>query len=293
MKIFHKIMENMYVYHRTSDGGKTEINDQFKKALDSIGFVYEFEEDITGKWVKFEISQTDARWPAISEVMQRHNIKPQNARILFSDSEMLAVDYLYFSADPYGYPQPEEGYGKITYDNSNGCDQCRMDLVQQLPFRMKSEPKWGRRGVIGLNWVFDEYFARPEIWREVFEPFGVKSRPVLKHRQGTELETVVQLDITERATAPVRTAGLASNPCPVCGRMRYSYPRYFPYPAFEAPQSLHIFKSQEYFGDGGASHRWTIVSQEMYRWILKKKVRGVGFIPMVDDPQEYIRTHLE
>jgi hypothetical protein len=280
MKWFHIISEN--------------LKDAFKADLDKIGFAYEYTKDITGRWVRFEISQSDSRWPMVSEVMQRHNIKPWNARYEFSKAEWLAVDYLKMGPQGhFGYPQPEEGYESITYDDTNGCESCGMDYVQQSPFRMKGEPKWGRSGFSQLNWVFDEYFVRPEIWKEVFEPFGVKSRPVLKHRQGTELETVAQLDIVERATSPIKTVGLSPNPCPVCSRMRYFYPLYSPYPAFEVPQSLHIFKSWEYFGDGGASHRWTVVSQEMYRWILKKKVRGVSFVPMVDDPQEYIRTHLE
>jgi hypothetical protein len=279
MKYNHIITENM--------------KDAFKKDLDEIGFPHKYEQSAIGSWVTFEISQSDPRWPGVSEIMSRHNIKPSNAKIIFTEAEKLVVDYLYISSASCGYPQPEDGYQNITYDGNTGCHKCSMDLVQKSLFRMKSEPKWGRRGIIGLNWVFDEYFVRPEIWKEVFEPFGVKSRPVLKHRQGTELETVVQLDIVERATAPIKQIGISPNPCPVCNRMRYFYPRCFPYPTFESPQSLHLFKSQEYFGDGGSSHRWTVISQEMYRWILKKKVRGVRFIPMVDDPQEYIRTHLE
>ena len=47
---------------------------------------------------------------------------------------------------------------------------------------MKAEPKWGRRGVLQLNWVFDEYFATPEVWASFFEPHGIECRPVMNTR---------------------------------------------------------------------------------------------------------------
>jgi hypothetical protein len=287
MKYFHCVSENC--------AGKDRLRKElFKQDLDKVGFAYEYTEDITGRWVRFEISQTDPSWPLIQEILQRHDIKPSNAKILFTETELLAVDYLYFGAILIGYPQPEDdfGYVKTTYDGA-GCEDCGMGYSQTGLFRIKEEPRWGRRGIMGLNWVFDELFVRPEIWREVFEPFGIKCRPVLKYKKETELETVVQLDIRDFSSSSINMAGLIANPCHVCGRSRYYYPRYEPYPSFNIPQSLDLFKTQEYFGDGGASHQWIVVSQEMYRLFKKKQVRGVHFVPMVDDPQEYIRTHLE
>jgi hypothetical protein len=146
-----------------------------------------------------------------------------------------------------------------------------------------------------LFWVFGEYFVRPEVWHDVFEPFGVKCRPVLQYKKETELKTVVQLDITELATSSLRSNDLLTTElCPVCGLGKYDYSGHGPYPTFEVPQSQDMFKTQECFGGGWEVFRLIIISQDLYRHILKKKqTRGVSFIPMVDDPQEYIRTHLE
>ena len=67
---------------------------------------------------------------------------------------------------------------------------------------MKGEPRWGRRSVLQLNWVFDEYSATPEVWNAVFRPIGVESMPVLG-RRGKVLTTVVQMVIDERVPVDV------------------------------------------------------------------------------------------
>jgi hypothetical protein len=46
-----------------------------------------------------------------------------------------------------------------------------------------------------MNWLFDEYFVKPEVWNAVFQPLGINCRRVLLHRTGQELESVLQLDI--------------------------------------------------------------------------------------------------
>ena len=41
---------------------------------------------------------------------------------------------------------------------------------QVSPFRMKESPNWGRRSILQMNWLFDEYFVKPEVWNAVFQP---------------------------------------------------------------------------------------------------------------------------
>jgi hypothetical protein len=129
MKLEHKIMVNR--------------KDEFKKDLDEIGFPCHYEQSAIGSWITFEISQSDSRWETISAIMRQHNIKSFSVETKFNNAELLESDYLIMWVDwVNGYPQPESGYEKITYDN--GCQECRMGIVQKSPFRLKGEPRWGR-----------------------------------------------------------------------------------------------------------------------------------------------------
>jgi hypothetical protein len=287
VKWIHRIMVNC----RGKDG--------FLKGLEDIGFGYRRNDSSIGSFAEFEISHADPTWETISDLMQRYGIPDYGSVIEYSPIELVEPDFLKMWFDwPNGYPLPDDnaGYEKTTYDDTQGCDQCGMGYVQKEPFRIKGEPKWGRRCYMKLNWVNDEYFVRPEIWHEVFKPFGIRSRPVLKYKGDTALETVVQLDISDFATSSLKNNSMLIERCSVCGRERYRYVdiNYYPYPTFEVPQSFPLFKTKEYFGSGGESIRYIVISQDLYRYMLKRKqVRGVHFIPLVDDPQEYIRTHLE
>jgi hypothetical protein len=41
---------------------------------------------------------------------------------------------------------------------------------------MKREPKWGHRGILQLNWVFDEFFVQVGEPASVFQAVGVEVR---------------------------------------------------------------------------------------------------------------------
>jgi hypothetical protein len=285
MKLIHKIYERI--------NNKPE----FKTDLDKVNFSYHYEENtVIGNYVEFEISQTDPQWETISSVMRQYHVKGSYIRTEFSSEELLNSEHLVIESNWHnGYPMPDDdnGYLELTYDLSVYCSTCGVGLVQKSPFRLKSDPKWSRKHFFHLNCVFDILFTQPEVWREVFEPFGVKCRPVLKYKKDTVLDNVVQLDITEYADSTLKRNGLRVVQCPACHRKKYEYIEYGPYPTFEIPQPYDLFKTKEYFGSGAAADQLIIVSQKLYRHILKKQVRGIRFVPMVDDPQEYIRTHLE
>jgi hypothetical protein len=90
-------------------------------------------------------------------------------------------------------------------------------MPQVAPFQMTGEPAWGRNFILQLNWVFDEFFVTPQLWQTVFEPPGVRMRPVLGAR-GQELSTVVQLVADE--VVPAATDGMPIERCGGCGRVK-------------------------------------------------------------------------
>src|SRR5262249_12226062 len=163
-----------------------------------------------------------ASWLAISEWIKRQRAVDV-VTTKFSKSEIAAARW--FELVPawhHGYPQPDEnasGYLNVTYDLGDYCQECGIGLKQKAPFRMKAEPVWGRNGVLQLNWIYDEFFAKPDVWKKIFEPYGVDLRPVL-NTVGDELETVIQLVPTANEV-DIATDELTAETCRQCGLIKY------------------------------------------------------------------------
>ena len=141
---------------------------------------------------------------------------------------------------------------------------------------MKNEPPWGRRSVMRLNWVLDELFVRPEVWESVFRPFGLEHQPVLRHRTGAPLESVVQLIIPQATSLDV--SDFPSTSCAQCGRNKYHPVCHGPFPApsnMEAPMA----KTREYFGTDGTAFNEIIVSRYLYKQIKDAGLKGAEFLP--------------
>lgn len=185
-----------------------------------------------------------------------------------------------------GYPMPDEddGYLTETYDRSNECPSCGAGLVQKGPFRMAGEPRWGRRVATQLNWVFGEYFVRPETYRSVFEPFGVSSVEVIHHKTGKPLQTVVQLGIEYVAAVPLATACQPdAKICGACGTPRYEPHVKGFFPRFSGTVQHPLVKSQEYFGSGRSSWHAVLMRSDLYNACLEHQVRGISFWPSLSD----------
>ena len=143
--------------------------------------------------------------------------------------------------------------------------------------KVGSEPRWGRRGVLQLNWVFDEFFAKPDVWESVFRPYGVGKRPVLNVR-GRELVTVVQLDVVE--VVPVRTEGPPGRLCPRCGRVICLPVTRGPFPALTREPVNAIARTRDYFGSGASAFRPVLVRSDLARALLDSRVRGASLRPV-------------
>jgi hypothetical protein len=199
----------------------------------------------------------------------------------FSKKELAEAQWLELVPDwHHGYPQPNEeafGYREATYELTGFCERCGIGMKQRAPFQLKAEPKWGRNGILQLNWVFDEYFVTPQAWRTLFKPRGIACRPVL-NTKGVELETVVQLRIEEEVG--IVTEGLAREQCPSCGRMRYLPVTRGPFPASTSEPTRVMVKTREYFGSGAAAHQRVLVSRELAHALVVARVRGASLRPV-------------
>lgn len=262
----------MRIIHRISIASSPEIRGE----LAALGVVVG-----ASGLVTFEVDESHEAWPSLrSWIASRRAVDIVSTK--FSERELADASWL--ALEPgwhHGYPQPDEehfGYRDATYSRAGFCEPCGIGLTQKAPFQMRSEPKWGRNGILQLHWVFDEFFVTPEVWRAVFQPHGVGCQPVLDTR-GAELKTVVQLVIQEEASVVVE--GLASERCAQCGRIKYLPVTRGAFPPLVGAPSARMVRTREYFGSGAAAYRGVLVSRDVARALTEEKVRGASVRPVV------------
>ncbi len=225
----------------------------------------------------FEATDQEEHWPSIKRLIVEFKLNAFPITT-FTREELLQAQWLcMFGSWLHGYPQPEDEFPNKTFA-LGFCPKCRVGLKQVLPFGMRGEPKWGRRSVMQLNWVEDEFFCKPEVWEQVFKAFGCDHRPVVKGAGAQELTTVVQLVLPQVADLDVASQGYEI--CSFCKQRRYFQAEGF------MPRPLNptapAFKSSQSFGSGGESFKLVIVSNEVFAAIESAGLKGVYFMPCAD-----------
>ena len=266
----------MQIIHRISISSTPEIRSE----LAAMGIVVG-----ASGLVTFEVDEGHEAWAALPPwIARRKAVDIVSTK--FSKREL--ADARWLTLEPswhHGYPQPDEsrfGYRKATCAVDGFCEQCGIGLKQKAPFQMKSEPKWGRNGILQLHWVFDEFFVTPEVWSTIFKPNGVGCRPVLD-TTGAELKTVVQLVIQQEVSVVVE--GLAAERCTRCGRLKSLPVARGAFPPLANEPSVRMAKTREYFGSGASAYKGILVSQDVARGLAAEKVRGASVRPVATRPE--------
>jgi hypothetical protein len=252
-----------------------------------------------GRFEGCDITEDDPRWPRVAEAIARYQEVSEALRGFpipganggdrvwteFSDEERKLAPFLEMEAWYHGYPQPQQfrpdapsridklPYLRQTYDFSEACEKCWRGRKQIAPFRMKKNPTWGRRSILQLEWVREEFFVKPDVYESIFRPFGVGFRPVLLHKTGAELDTVVQLVI--EAVAEVNVNGIPFEKCPACGKKDY-HRSTKGFPPSPTDTKASLLKSNETFN--GFTRR-VYVSNSLWRRILDANLKGADFAP--------------
>jgi hypothetical protein len=245
-------------------------------------YLHRFGVEIKQGSVTFELDESSVPWPEFAPILSER-CAVDMASTKFTAAELREAAHLEMVPTwHHGYPQPEDDfeYLEVSYDLASYCAMCGMGAHQVAPLHMKREPRWGKKHILQLNWVYDEYFVLPDIWQSVFKPFGVGCMPVVQHRTGKKLETVVQLDVATTASSPLQLLDdQPSERCDHCNRRKYLPICRGAFPEFAELPDAHILKTREYFGSGASADKGVIVSADLFGKINDLKVRGVGFIP--------------
>ncbi len=230
--------------------------------------------------IAFRIAEDHPNWPPIWRLVHECDREPLAILLTeFTTRELDEARWLQLFAWENGFPQPQDlrAYSEVTFDRSRWCDKCGLGKVQNAPFRIKMEPKWGRRAIMMLHWVFDEIFVPPAVWETVFKPFGIKCRPVA-NRSGKELQTVAQLVIDEEVDL-VMDRLQVKEVCAGCGRKKYTHSHRGYHPPLAQEPSGAIAKTRQAFGDGWPQ-REVIISQDLRQAMLAHQIRGAEFMPL-------------
>lgn len=225
----------------------------------------------------FEIAEDHPSWSEAQHLAEKFKIT-DFVRTEFSDLELGSAQVLCMIATGNkSFPEPSEnrGYLDATYDLSEYCVRCGTGLRQVRPFQigLTSNPN---RTILQLNWIFDEFFVDQEVWAAVFEPFDIKTWPVLSSKTGEILDSIVQLRISQRSHMRLVIEKLTI--CSDCGRSKFpiEFRRFAPSPVdIPAP----IFKSIECFGPDANSINRVFVSSSVFKEIRRARLRGVSFYP--------------
>jgi hypothetical protein len=232
-----------------------------------------------------EVPESAKEWPLVNAWVRESGDADDHPHSTFSADEIRHARWNQVWASwNSGYPQPNPnrfGYLQATYDLAAYCSRCGSGKKQNAAFRLAAEPKWGRRHILQLNWVGDEFFVRRETWEKVFRPFGVPSRPVLNTR-GATLSDTVQLVFSEGV--PVSTVDLPGRECPVCGRMKYLPIQQGFAPAPTAQSSAHAVRSSAVFGGGGiVAFNLILISQALAAALEENGIKDVSLTPVTPD----------
>lgn len=259
------------------------------------------------------VTEDHAQWPEVERLLAKYGPATHSVSNKFTKAELGAAEWLELSAlGHHGYPQPERdfGYKEATYDVSDACRICGIGRVQNAPFRLRSEFKASHSQVVQLNWVFDEFFLRPEACDGLLGAAitGIDFLAPVIHKNDRPSEQVAQMIVKTTLPPALDPTGLEPVTCkpqneewqalqrlipsrpapgphcggPYCGRIKYHRMRKGPFRfgrnAFAGAPD--VVKSHEWFGSGGAAFRLVLVSQRFRQCFVAAKWRGVSFEPI-------------
>ena len=205
----------------------------------------------------------------LEPVFEKWDIKSERF-FEFSKEEILNAKYsIIHGRYDGGYPMPDNDFGfqKLTYDMEKQCQKCKIIRVQKDAFRLKKVPK---HKLFGLTWIYDELFVQLEVYHSVFEPLGIKCKEVKLFKGDKITQNIVQLVIPDTDES-LDLHEYSSQICSVCGRIKYEAKVNGFYPIQKSPLP-YLYRSKEYFGDGGAANRKIFISGELRDILIKEKI---------------------
>ena len=264
----------MNIIHRILYGNNARLN----KIFSTAGI------KLKGDLVRyFDIGENDIKWQAVKSIVEKNDkdIIDNQMKTLFSKTEMSSSNcFVMIPTWHFLYPQPEEdfGYQNTTYNSSDLCNSCGQGLIKQDLFCIKSEPKWRKKDIGQLNWIFDEYFVTKKLKSMLEKEFGMHFLSVKKYETDTLFDTIFNLKIDDTVHITNRSR-LQYTVCQVCGKKKFRMCTDGFFPEITEMTDC-IAKTEEYFGSGHSAYRQIIIDRKLYSFFMQHTIKGVDFIPV-------------
>jgi hypothetical protein len=290
----------MEIRHRLLQIHNTPQYDLLIAEFNRFGCKYKYNENSFLSSIEYTFSEHEPYASDLLKFANANKIMVQSA-LYYDEQEILSAEWVIAEVGEFQYPQPEDSYIETTYNTQDYCGRCGQGVKQDRPFRLKKDFVQRQAKFLGLHWVFDEIFIRPEV-RHIFDAHGisgVKYRDVIHHKTGEPITNVLQLDIPILEEKGLVIENLFSVTCkphneeshvkglgiikerpglPYCGRVKYHYPLTIPF-VFKASvlKGFSSFvKSYEYFGSGAAAHHFILVHNDVVRLVKENGLKGLG-----------------
>lgn len=270
----------MEIWHRISFGRRDGVD----AVLDSLAVKHEKSPLPGGGYViHLDISESDPRWPQIAPLVEQK--KPVDmVYTIFSPEEILQAEWVRLVPTfERGYPQPEDGWEKLTYGNE--CVKCGAGYRQKAAFRLKKEPRMGRHDFLSLYWTYS-VFCVPQVVDalQAHQIRGYDEWKAIIHKTDQPSEVVTQL-VFPIVAQPGLAEGdkLQPETCPLCGITKYrTHLRgYMRLERAALQLNTDIQLTYEWFGSGAhGGFREILVSNHLARLILDRGWRGVTLKPV-------------
>jgi len=262
----------------------------FRKTDEPLLYIYLVRSGIHFKddeHCSFDILESNPHWENMKQLANMER-RTSYSYTVFSKKELLDAKWLTIRSKwEFAYPQPErkDGYREGVYAPGY-CWDC--SSVNQIgSFRIKKEPKWGRRNFAMLNWVGDELFVNDRV-KQVFQEEGITGidyLPVLNKKGSEILPGVHQLvftDVLEKGL--VINEGIEeTNTCSYCGVEKYlpSQRNILTYRKEVFDNAPDFVKSSEVFGSGHYAAHELFISQRVYQVLTKHSLlQGLDLKPI-------------
>jgi len=250
--------------------------DGSKKRLVNFLSENEISHNISGAipMLVFTIYEDDRNWKKVASLMKRHGCSPIT-ECVYSKEELENAAWLSIRSKwRWSYPQPEDHFKSITYDDSKYCDRCGCGLIQKDSFNIKKSPSWGKRNFLMLNWVEDELFINDKVFDLLknselkgFDLVDVnysKNNNVVKNIKQIRVNKILDSGMIIQKDNIKKTIKCKKCGCGkfvLKGRGLYGKEKIF------KEIDVDIIKSSEVFGDGYTGSRTIFISNNFYRFI--------------------------
>lgn len=224
-----------------------------------------------------EIYEDNPDWSNLNDLMIKYDAS-ELIECVYTPKEISSAKWLRIRSKWRSeYPQPEDGYEKVTYDLTQYCSGCGCQSVQNDYFRLKRTPKWGKRNFLMIHWVESELFVHDEVVKLIMqeELKGFDFLPVLKYKSNEPLDNIKQIKVLNTLNFGMILKDEDIKKvlkCPKCNSKKYILSGrakiVFNKEIFEGVD-VDMVKSKEAFGDGLLCSQKIIISQKMYRVLCK------------------------